>query len=209
MPLDLIDEQRLQESFAPIYVTLTSVLLGLAMEDLVSQVRSAQVYDALLLGVALYGLATAVAIWTGYAFVAITQTRRPHVLDSLNVFGLSLGVFYLNTSIDRSPAFFFLAVGVYNAAALYAVHFNIGLLERALSFVPSRRDRAGLYVGIAACAVTYPILSALSYGDRLPALLERIAIFAPTLVSVHWVIAFYRFWSRNLDRARLHSASSD
>lgn len=89
-----IDLDRIEGLFPTIYVTLISVLLGLALEDLLSLIRTVDNSDPWIWVVGISMLTFYIAVWTGYAFLAITQKRRPRILDTVNEFLYRLACFF-------------------------------------------------------------------------------------------------------------------
>ena len=72
---------RIEDRFPTIYITLISVLLAVGLEDAISQVRAVESNEFFNWIIVTYVSGTTLAAWTGYSFVAITQLRRPRLLE--------------------------------------------------------------------------------------------------------------------------------
>lgn len=197
----IIDLPRLEDRFPTIYVTLISVLLAICLEDLVSLVREASHYDAFLWSHAAYVTGTTIAAWTGYSFIAITQHRRPRLLDSLNVFFLAIGILTINSTIDQAAHWFFLSLGIYAIAIIYAVHYNIPMLADVLPFELPFREWRWLVL------IVWPFIPLgfgaawLSYKGLMSEGTELLVAYAFLLQPVSWATLFYAYWKRWLTRA--------
>jgi hypothetical protein len=119
---------RIEDRFPTIYITLISVLLAVGLEDAISQVRNVESSEFFNWVIAAYVGGTIISAWTGYSFVAITQVRRPRLMDSANVFGLAIGILILNSSIGKPHYWFFASFTLYMLLATYAVTYNLKLL---------------------------------------------------------------------------------
>ena len=119
---------RIERLFPAVYVTLISILLGFAIEDVISRLRELVSIDihAVLVSISIFS--AIFAAWTGYSFVSMTQERLPRLLDSVNVFALALGVYLLNSTLGKEIWLFFAAVFVYFVGALFATLYNFRIL---------------------------------------------------------------------------------
>lgn len=203
-----IDLDRLEGLFPTIYVTFISVLLALALEDLLSQVRQADMYDPWIWIVGVSMLSFYIAVWTGYAFLAITQKRRPNILDTLNVFFVALGLFLLNNSVAQPHAYFFFAVAIYYLASMYAVFYNMKMFRRILPYKTSFDDYKWTIWTLVPHVVGFPVAGVLSLQGRLGTELELALGATACLSAIAWVSSFYITWNRFLDRAKQVALSS-
>lgn len=115
---------RLKRNFSTIYITIVSVMLGLALEDLISIVRDLDELDVFTLitaGVVVHVIFNA---WVAYSVTASGARLVPSVWDALNVFLLSFTHFGLNSSIGKPPVMFFLSAGIYTLIAGAVVYYN-------------------------------------------------------------------------------------
>jgi hypothetical protein len=99
--------KRIERLFPAVYVTLISILLGFAIEDLINRIRELSSINIYAVLVAISILCAIFAAWTGYSFVSMTQERLPRLLDCVNVFVLAFGVYLLNSTLGMEIWFFF------------------------------------------------------------------------------------------------------
>ena len=192
---------RIEDRFPTIYITLISVLLAVGLEDAISQVRTVQSNELFNWIIAIYVSGTTLSAWTGYSFVAITQVRRPRLLDSVNVFGLAIGIFILNSSIGKAHHWFFLAFSLYMCLASYAVVYNINMLSDAMPFELRFRDWAPCLWGVLFYAPPAAVAGWLSYRDLLG---ETTEIFLAVVIMAQpplWAMSFYKMWKNTINRS--------
>lgn len=196
-----IDLDRIDGLFPTIYVTLISVLLGLALEDLLSLLRTVDINDPWVWIVGVSLLSFYVAVWTGYAFLAITQKRRPRLLDTINVFFVSVGLRLLNDSVTRPHAYFFFAVSMYYTASMFAVWYNLGMLRKILPYETSFADYRWSILTLVPHVVGFPIIGLLSVQGMLSTVSQMMFGATALVSSIAWAWTFYNMWTRLLDRA--------
>ena len=192
---------RIEDRFPTIYITLISVLLAVGLEDAISQLRELGTTDPYNLAVVFYVAATILAAWTGYSFVAITQARRPRLLDSVNVFGLALGILVLNSTIGQPTYWFFAAVTLYMVLAVYAVIYNMNLMAEVVPVEFNFRHWSPCIWSVVLYAPPYAVFSWLSFRGDLGNDLEMLFVFLAMTQPILWAMAFYRVWKDAMDRS--------
>ena len=197
-PLNL---SRIEDRFPTIYITLISVLLAVGLEDAISQVRDTHAYEPFDIAVAVYVAGTILSAWTGYSFVAITQVRRPRLFDSINVFGLAIGILFLNSTIGQPHYWFFAAFSIYNLLASYAVVYNLQLLGDAMPFDLSFKDWAPCLYGVLLYVPPYAVIGWLSFRGVLSGTVELLMVLFAMTQPILWATSFYKVWRRAMDRA--------
>jgi hypothetical protein len=196
-----IDLKRVADRFPTIYITLISVLLAIAMEDTVSQLRDGEAGDWFNWAIAFYVGMTSFSAWTGYSFVAIVQQRRPRLLDSVNVFAIAAGMIAINTTIDQAHFWFFFSVAIYCLIAIYAIYYNFNMLGEAAPYELQFRDWAVCLFQPLPYFFIYAPLAWLAYQGALDPEVEiAFAYFALTQPAT-WAVLFYHAWKRVLDHA--------
>ena len=193
---------RIEDRFPTIYITLISVLLAVGLEDAISQVRTVQSNELFNWIILIYVCGTTLAAWTGYSFVAITQVRRPRLLDSVNVFGLAIGIFILNSSIGKSHHWFFFSVSFYMLLAAYAVAYNIRMLSEIMPFDMSFRDWAPCMWGTLFYAPPAAIAGWLSYRGLLAETGEILIAIVIMSQPPLWSMSFYKMWKAAMTLAQ-------
>lgn len=192
---------RIEDRFPTIYITLISVLLAVGLEDAIAQVREVESSEFFNWVIAVYVGGTTMSAWTGYSFVAITQVRRPRLLDSMNVFGLAIGILILNSSIGRPHYWFFASFSLYMLLATYAVVYNIRMLAEVMPFKVRFNDWAPCLYGVLLYAPPYAVISWLSFRGTFSVATElAFALFAMTQ-PILWAGSFYKFWKNVMNRA--------
>lgn len=116
---------RLEDNYSAIYVTLVSVMLGLALDDTVSIMRGIESLTPFNWLTAVFSVHVIFNAWVGYSSAASAVRLVPSVWDALNVFVLSVAHFALNSAIGEQPIVFFYSASAYSAVAGGVVYFNI------------------------------------------------------------------------------------
>lgn len=186
---------RIERLFPAVYVTLISILLGFAIEDLITRLRELSSIDIYAVLVAISIICAIFAAWTGYSFISMTQERLPRLLDCVNVFVLAFGVYMLNSTLGMEIWLFFSAVFIYFAGALFANLYNFGILLQNLPTTYTMRNfRRNLLVIVHTLPI-YPIAAWMSLKAMLSPGIEVFLIVYFSIVSVLWVYFFYKTWS--------------
>jgi hypothetical protein len=187
--------KRIERLFPAVYVTLISILLGFAIEDLINRIRELSSINIYAVLVAISILCAIFAAWTGYSFVSMTQERLPRLLDCVNVFVLAFGVYLLNSTLGMEIWFFFVAVFVYFVGALFATLYNFGILLQNLPTTYTMRNFRWDILLIAHNFAIYPVAAWMSMRGMLSPGIEIFLIVYFSVVSILWVYFFYKTWS--------------
>jgi len=139
-------EHRIREQFPALYITLVSVLIGLALADLVAEARAHMILWPLTLGtVRTWGqfsgnLFSALACWVVYAHLGISRRRIPSMADSIIAFTLPLYLLLLNSYVGVSPMWMwlYLACG-FLVVSLATTLWNFRILHRETELASFRR----------------------------------------------------------------------
>ena len=199
--MEPINLRRVEDRFPTIYITLISVLLAIGLEDTVSQVRAVESSELFNWLIAAYVGGTTLAAWTGFSFIAITQIRRPRLLDSVNVFGLAVGVFMLNSTIGQEHYWFFCAFALYMLLAAYPVLYNLPMLGETLPFEYRFKDWQWTLYALLLYIPFYLAIGWFSYQGRLSDEIELLFLCLALTQPISWAIIFYAVWKKALDRA--------
>ncbi|MDB4542666.1 hypothetical protein N9241_00335 [bacterium] len=201
MKVTSLNIERIEDRFPTIYITLISVLLAVGLEDAISQVRAVESNELFNWIIVIYVAGTTLAAWTGYSFVAITQLRRPRLLDSFNVFGLAIGVFILNSSIGAAHHWFFFAFSLYMLLASYAVVYNVKMLADTMPFDMQFWDWAPCLWGVLLYSPPAALVGGLSYWGMLSGRVEIVLAVVAMTQPPLWAMSFYKMWRIAMDRA--------
>jgi len=180
--------------FATVYVTIASILLGLALEDLVSLVREIHDRDLFVWLETIFIVHIIMNAWVGYSTIAISLNIEPIPFDAVNIFALSAAHFALNTFVGGDLGHFFLAIGIYSFVAGGVVKYQIfrASSDPAINLLPEPGRRifvlnmlGGVYfvaVGLAS--------GSFEFGDTFKATLLCSSMPFATL----WLIMFWKYW---------------
>jgi len=195
-----ITKNEIEKLFPSVYITLVSILLGFAVEDVVTRLGELATVEAFNFLAAAGVLSGIIAAWIGYSCVSMTQERLPRVWDAINVFLLAFGFYFLISTIGMETWWFFLALSLYQALATAATIYNSNILAQSLSNISGWRIfRWNILLTFSGTAIY--LGSALALRQEL--LHSGVAIFIGgyfILTNIVWVYLFYKGWSRLVER---------
>ena len=184
------------EHFGAVYVTLASVLLGLALDDLVSIVRAVETRDSVVWIEAVFVVHIIMNAWIAYTSTVTRLRLELHPWDAMNVFGLSAAHFAINSFVGGSVPAFLTAVGIYSITAAATVHGASVRGRRDPDFdFPSTGFRPVVALNLTA-AVVFLFLALAS--TRLPEKGGAHLVFVSLCVpyATLWLAVFWRCWRR-------------
>ena len=188
--------RKIEKLFPSVYITLISILLGFAVEDVISRLQelnSIHIYDALKAVSILSGI---FAAWTGLSFISMTQERLPRLLDGLNVFALAIGFYVLISSLGKENWYFFAFQSIYMFGAVFSVIYNLNLL---LEVLPTSYTLRVFRMDILLAAfnlLIYPPAAWMSMKGILPSGIEIFLIAYVAIANGMFTISFYKSWSK-------------
>ena len=151
--------------------------------------------------IAIYIFGTCIAAWTGYSFIAMTQQRQPRLADSLNVFLMVIGMFLLNSTIDKAPYWYFFAITFYMATLHYVVYYNFQrLLNEVLPWELNFREWQWTMWGFTPYLVVAAVAGWLTLQGHLNETGQLIVAGAIITQPVSWVLIFRRFWKYTVSK---------
>lgn len=207
-------ETHVRNQFPSVYITFISVIIGFALEDLISITRdqeglfSLSTQTAITWGEIVQSLVAIVMSWLIYSTYAISRRSVPTILDVLNVLGFSVGLFLLNSTIGSQNLVANNLVGAaYIIIAGTAYYFAVDQLKdegaEFSQFVKGVQTFKGPLIINCFAAPYYFFLAWLAYQDRLTQSLEISSQISGVLVSIVWLLWAYRIWRVKLfDYAR-------
>jgi hypothetical protein len=197
-------EDRIREQFPALYITLVSVLVGLALADLVAEARVRMVLWPLTIdtlrtwGELTGNLFSALAAWVVYAHLGISRRRIPTFADSLIAFSLPLFILILNSYVGVTPMWkwLYFASG-FLAFSLATTLWNFRILRQETELA-SFRHLARL-TGYPVIFVTgIPFYAAAGWADQngyLSPLQETLVAWIPAPSALFACFIFLREWS--------------
>jgi len=206
-------EARVARLFPTLYLTLASVLVGLVLSDLFSEVHSRMTLWPLTIESArtwcqvLGNTFAVLAAWVTYSHLGLLKRRLPTVWDTLDAL-LILITIPSNAQVGRhDPAGWFLAAASWNLLAVCAVRINLwqATREPALAHLKRLGRFSGpynyLYVGVP----TFAAMAVLSYLHLTSPLAELAAAATTPIAAVAVTILFLREWRTAIQQAQPES----
>src|SRR5262249_52117688 len=205
---------RLREQFAPSYLTLTSIIQGVALSTLVIRVEGTfEHFDAADWLLAAATLLAFLLVWHEYLMQALAFVWMPTLLDSLVPFAFLVTELFLAHLVYGNQRVWLLA-----AALAFAVGILAYAVRRSQTYRNSR-DNAGVvhairdYAALRFVLTVAPLflfLAMWALSDLLGLGRARIAIAALAFVLVVAVIAgTVPYWQRVLAYARTEHSTDD
>jgi len=191
-----ITKNEIEKLFPSVYITLVSILLGFAIEDVITRLGELSTVDAFHFVAAAGILSAIISAWIGYSFVSMTQERLPRVWDAMHVFFLAFAFYFWISTLGMETWWFFLALCFYQAIATAATIYNANILAQSLANMSGWRifpwnilltfSGTAIYLGSA-------------WASKQEMLLSGVEIFMAgslILFNIVWIYLFYRGWSR-------------
>ncbi|HEY7339489.1 MAG TPA: hypothetical protein VH591_01290 [Ktedonobacterales bacterium] len=201
---------RLRGQFAPAYLTLTSIIQGVALSTLVIRVEGMSEH----FGVANWLLATAtllafLLVWHEYLMQALTYVWMPTLVDSAVPFGILVAELFLAHFVYGNERVWFLIAGLAFVFGIVAwgttrahTQENAELLKAVRGVSPMRTLPS--VVSIVLFLGIWALYDVLGLG-RISGLVAAIAV----LVIVGVLATTVPYWNRVLAYARREEASED
>lgn len=195
-------ETRVSGQFSSLYLTLVSVMVGLVLSDLFSQVHDRMTLLPLTLealrtwGQIVGNTVVALSAWMTYSHLGLLRRRLPTIWDTLDAM-LILVTIPLNAATGRheAAAYFFWAA-CYCLLGLCAVRINLrqSAREPALAHLPRLGRFGGPYTILYLGVPSYLAMAAGAYLHLTTPLMEAVACTWGPIAGVLVAIFFMREW---------------
>ena len=190
--MEVTAADKIKDRFSTVQITIVSIFLGLAMEDLFSRfssIESPSFFAYVIL--ALVSLLV-INLWVSYSSMAVCIRLVPKPMDAFMVFGSIMGLYILNFMITRPAYEFFYVHGVFNLGAALATFYNVhrGLSDDTIDYDPALfRPVYALNVAIFILSMAVGLVLNLHLvGQVQEALLaSMVLICPPAWLWVFWV----------------------
>ncbi len=201
-------ERRIREQFPSLYITLVSVLIGLALADLVAEARAHMqlwplTVDTLRTWGELTGnLFSALSAWTIYAHLGISRRRIPAFADSLIAFTLPLFLLILNSYVGVGPMWkwlYFASGFLVFSLATTLWNFHILRLETELASFRRLGRLTGYPMIFISGVPFYAIAGWADQNGYLSPLLETLVAWIPAPSALFACFIFLREWRAAID----------
>jgi hypothetical protein len=204
-------EHRVREQFPGLYITFTSIMIGLALADLASIARTRLAMwppdVAVLRGwIELVTIVSAaLAAWIGYTHIGIGRRRVPTMWDSFNVFGVPGYLLIMNSMLVVAPVWlWFFVVGGYLLMGwmVSAVVVRQAVAEPELATIVLLLGWRGPFgVFHAAVPFAFACASASWLGFLAPGV-ETLLMCVIPVTAVLFIALFFRRWHEAIRRAQ-------
>lgn len=191
-----ITKNEVERLFPSIYITLVSILLGFAVEDVINRLREIAPVDLFTSLAAAGILSGIIAGWIGWSFVSMTQERLPSVWDALHVFFMAFCFYALISTLGSEIWWFFLALSVYHAFSALATIYNANILLKSLSAPYDWRFfRWNILIAVVS-VVLYSVGAWMSMKKMLPYSAEIFLVICYSIGNIAWLYFIQKNWSR-------------
>lgn len=204
-------EQRIKEQFPSVFITLVSVLIGLALSDLVSEARSHMTLWPLNLATLrtwaqiLSNGTSAVVVWIVFAHVGIARRRVPDLYDSLIAFGPPLLLLTANSFVGQKdiwPWFYNASVYLAVSAATSYLHARMALHEPELASLRGLLRMSGHLGFLLSGVVIFGVAAYCDQQGYLSPLAEVLIAALPLPSALLIAHLFVRDWRAGVNAAR-------
>jgi len=124
--------KQIRGNFTSVYLTLVSIIVALALGDLVTQVRAIysvagpEATTALLWLQVIGAFGAAFGVWVGYCHIFITTRWILGIWDALSVMTLLIALYLINSTVGLdNPAWWFFALGAHHIAGGVILFVNM------------------------------------------------------------------------------------
>jgi hypothetical protein len=195
-------EIRVARQFPSLYLTLVSVLVGLVLADLFSEIHSRIVLWPLTIETCrswcqvMGNILAVLAAWVTYSHLGLLKRRLPTVWDTLDAL-LVLITIPSNAQAGRHEAAgWFLAAACWNLLGACAVRINLWQATREPGLAHLRRIGrfSGPYNYLYVGAPVMAVMSALSYLHLTTPLVELAVTATAPVAAIGVTLLFMREW---------------
>lgn len=204
-------ETRIRDQFPALFITLVSVLIGLALTDLVSEARVRMV----LWPITLHTLRTwfelsanllsALGAWVVYAHIAISRRRIPSLADAIIAFTLPLCLLFGNSFVGVEPAWpWFYFATAFLTLSLFNTIWLLHIMRSESELATFRHlGRPTGYMSIFIAGI--PFYAVAGWADQhklLSPLLEDACVASAAPAALILCHVFLRDWHHAIGKAR-------
>jgi hypothetical protein len=203
-------EQRIKDQFPAVFITLVSVLVGLALSDLVAEARAHMTLWPLNLATLrtwaqIFANGTsAIAVWIVFAHVGIARRRVPDIFDSLIAFGPPLLLLMANSFVGQKeiwPWFYNASIYLAVCAITSYLHTRMALHEPELASLRTLLRMSGHVGLLLSGSVIFGIAGYCDQHGYLSPLAELLIAALPMPAAALVTYGFMRDWRRGIQAA--------
>jgi hypothetical protein len=204
-------EERIKEQFPVLFVTLVSVLIGLALADLVAEARMRMVLWPLDLSAVRTwcqlsaNFFTALGAWVVYAHIGISRRRIPGLSDAVIAFSNPLTLLFGNSFVGVEPAWPWFYFATVFLMISFVTTLWLSYTWRSETEIASFRRllRPGGFLSVFASGV--PLYAAAGWADQhhyLSPLAETLIAATATPAALTVCHLFLRDWRQAIGEAQ-------
>lgn len=195
---------KLKDRFVTVQLTLLSIVVALVLEGLLGTLMAQPQWSAVTVIQALDVMASALAMWLGFAYGISTVDKVPHIMDFLAPFGLlislSLGVRFIGSEPLTA---FLLCVAAGSIIAASALWLDCLQASEAGLAGPTRQAKLLTTIG---CWEL--VLAGLSQFTELTAIAVAGLLLVSTLTQIYGVRVTIGAWRFSLREAMAGSSAN-
>lgn len=191
--------EEIKSHYSTVYITLISILLGIALGDLITVFRDLKNPDYFEWLSLIYIVLIIMNAWVAYSLHAISVKLIPVPADAINIFSISVAHFALNSFIGKPHYQVFCAIAFYLIISCIAISYIVKRAthdsEKQFTFKPYIKVLSINIIG----AIWNLILAFLSYKGILSMTIEIIMFGIAYLFVFIWLFLFWKTWKKFLD----------
>ena len=200
-------KQHIRDNHTSVYLTIVSIIVALALGDLVTQVR--EIYKAggaevsyVLLWIQIIGaFSVAFNVWVGYCHIFITVSWILGIWDALSVMLLLIVLYLINTTVGAentawwlgAMSIIFLAGGSILYVNLHRARVEEGVINDALPEPTSWPFIFMMTVGSMSL-----LFSFLVFAEIVSAFTEVVFASLTTLAAAYWSFLWVKTWRKSV-----------
>jgi|GEM_PF-4427824 len=194
------------KQFSSVYITFLSILIGLALEDWVSAIRSqtnlfdSSVTSLIILLQFAQNLVMIIVSWVTYCQFAMARKSVPTPMEAVHLLLFALTLFALNTFIGESYVYYNYAFFAFFVLGGYSTYYSVeklGLQDtRYRRFTDIMQSKRGPLLAHAFGAVYCIVFGiALEFDLITPAIYVFVVASATTFIAI-WGVLVYLLWKK-------------
>lgn len=196
-----MNKEEIKSHYPTVYITLISILLGLALSDLVSVFRSLNSPGYFEWFSLIYVVLVIINAWVAYSLHAISIKSIPVPADAINVFAISVAHFSLNSFIGKPHYQVYLAVAFYSLVSFFTIVY---IIKRASNY-SNNYNGLKFYKSVLSTNILGIIIAStiafLSYKELLSMTIEIIIFIVGYIFAFVWLYFYWGTWKKILDKS--------
>lgn len=192
-------KEEIKQHYSTVYITLISILLGIALGDLIGVFRSISsptYFEWLSL---LYIVLIIMNTWIAYSLHSISIKAIPTPADAINVFTISIAHFVLNSFLGKEHYLIYCAVAFYSIVSIFTFAYlakrSFNQPEDKYKVKKFRKLIAFNSIGV----IVTLVIAYLSYQQFLSKMAEIIIFGLGYFFVIMWLYLYWNTWKKLLE----------